>query len=238
MNSKVSNKTDDQIDIIRRAYDITVDNYFNGIEDEDQFPDEFENSERYRNFKETLQSYNCGSYEAEIKIFLNPEKSKRFLDIGSCANLINKKLFKWPSIYYGIDISPKLIQITQNFVKRNKLRIGGLFISEVTKMPFENNFFDICAIVGVLEYYNVHYIKRALKEVHRVLKPDNKMFIDMPNFHHPDCNTMIELEGYLGRTRKDVPTNEEFEIELKKLFAIEKIDNTKLMTGYFVRANK
>ena len=161
----------------------------------------------------------------------------KFLDVGSCANLICKKLHEWPSEYYGIDISSKLIKASQNFVKRNNINIGGLYVAEVAQMPFENNFFDICAVIGVLEYFDIEYIKKALKELHRVLRPQSKIVVDMPDFKHPDCSTMIELEGYLGRTRKNIPSNEEFEKEFKKLFSIERVDN-QIMRSYFARAKK
>lgn len=70
----------------------------------------------------------------------------KFLDVGSCANLITKELYKWPSEYYGIDISPKLIEATKNFVKKNSIKIGGLYEEEVSNMHFEDNFFDICGV--------------------------------------------------------------------------------------------
>ena len=153
------------------------------------------------------------------------------------CQLDNEKLHEWPSEYYGIDISPRLIKASQNFIKRNNIKIGGLYVAEVAKMPFGNNFFDICAVIGVLEYFDIAYIQKALQELHRVLKPQGKIVVDMPNFDHPDCNTMIELEGFLGRTSESVPSNEEFEAELKKLFSIERID-AQIMTSYFARAKK
>lgn len=223
------------IKIISEAYDKTVDNFNEGIEDEDLLPEEFKNSERYKRLKKIITSNPSGSADLPIYNYLNPKSGMKFLDVGSCANLICKKLHEWPSEYYGIDISLKLIKASQNFVKHNNIKIGGLYVAEVAKMPFGNNFFDICAVIGVLEYFDITYIKKALKELHRVLKPQGKIVVDMPNFNHPDCITMIELEGYLGRTRKNVPSNEGFEKEFKKLFSMEGVDN-QIMTSYFARA--
>lgn len=237
MTNNNSSRDEKQLKIISKAYDRTVDNYNDGIEDEDLLPEEFINSERYKRFKKNLEDCSCGSEDPKIFEFLAPGTGMRFLDVGSCANLICKKLHEWPSEYYGIDISPKLIKASQNFVKRNKIKIGGLYVAEVAQMPFENDFFDICAVIGVLEYFDIEYIKKALKELHRVLKPQSRVVVDMPNFDHPERSTMIELEGYLGRTRKDVPNNDEFEAELNILFSVEKIDS-QIMTSYFARANK
>lgn len=230
-------KSRDQINVLRKAYDQTVDNFEAGIEDEDLLPEEFKTSQRYQRLKDALTVDACGSDSLEIFRHLCPKKGMLFLDVGSCANLITKKLHEWPSTYFGIDISPKLIQTIQSFVKHNKITIGGLYVADAAELPFNDNFFDICAIVGVLEYFDIHYIKSALKEVHRVLKPQSKLFIDMPNPSHPDCATMIELEGYLGRTRTNVPTPGEFEVELDKFFSIEKIKRS-IMNGYFAKAKK
>jgi ubiquinone/menaquinone biosynthesis C-methylase UbiE len=237
MTAKRSSKTKDHLSVISKAYDMTVDNFNEGIEDEDLLPDEFKNSERYKRFKKIISSNPNRSEDSQIIEYLNPKKGMKFLDVGSCANLICKKLHEWPSKYYGIDISSKLIIASQNFVKRNNKKIGGLYVAEVAKMPFENNFFDICAVIGVLEYFDIFYIKKALKELHRVLKPQGKIVVDMPNFDHPDCKTMIEFEGYLGRTRSNVPSNEEFDNEFKKLFSVEKVDH-QIMTAYFARAKE
>ena len=238
MNKKFSKKADDQIEIIRNAYNRTVDNYNNGIEDENQLPDEFKNSEKYKHFKQTLKSLESGSTVSKIKKFLDPQKGKKLLDIGSGISFITNRLHQWPSVYYGIDISPKLIQVSQNIVDQNNIKIGGLFVAEAAKLPFENDFFDICRVVGVLEYYDIQYIIKVFSEIYRVLKPNSRMFVDTLNFNHPDCETMIEFEGFLGRTRKNVPGAREFEKELVKLFSIEEVDETFLMRGYFVKVMK
>jgi SAM-dependent methyltransferase len=226
------------VKVICEAYDKTVDNYNEGIEDEDLLPNEFKNSERYKRFKVTIASNRGTSEDPRIYDYLDPKKGMKFLDVGSCANLICKNLHKWPSTYYGIDISPKLIEVSQNFVKHNNIKIGGLYVAEVANMPFENNFFDICAVIRVLEYFDIVYIKKTLEELRRVLKPQGKIVVDMPNFNHPDCNTMIESEGYLGRTRKNVPSHEEFENELKKSLFIEYVDDSQIMISYFARVKE
>ena len=51
----------DPIKVISKAYDKTVDNYNEGIEDEDLLPEEFKNSERYKKFKKIITSNPSGS---------------------------------------------------------------------------------------------------------------------------------------------------------------------------------
>ncbi|MDH5683671.1 MAG: class I SAM-dependent methyltransferase, partial [candidate division WOR-3 bacterium] len=166
-----------QLDIIRRAYDKTVDYHKKGINPLTVVP------EKFKRFQTTYHS--CNSGQPAIKKYLKPKPGMRFLDVGSSANLANYRLDHWSATYYGIDISPELIKAMKNFVLRENIRIGGLYVADIAKMPFKNNFFDIAAAIGVLEYYDIAYIKKALKELNRVLKPEAKMVLDMPSLRHP-----------------------------------------------------
>jgi len=236
---KKTDKKGDPLEIIRRAYDKAVENFNKGIGDEDLLPDEFRVSERYRRLQEVLMTSGCrGSEDPKIRGYLDPKPGMRFLDVGSGANLIVRDLGKWPSTYFGIDISPKLVDASREFAKRNNIKIGGVYIADAAKIPFEDGYFDICAAIGVLEYYDIPYIRRALKEISRVLKPRAKIVVDMPNLNHPEIMTMVEFEGYLGRPRHHLPTNDEFEAELKRSYFIDEIDHSRIMTSYFARSGR
>lgn len=184
----------EQIKKIRRAYDRIVNNYRKGVRDVDLLPEKFKHSATFLTFQEA--HYVCNSGVADIKKFLHPKKGMNFLDVGSCVNLINYALYKWPSIYYGIDISKKLIEASQNYVLKNNIKIGGLFVAQVVKMPFQDNFFDIASCIGVLEYFDMKYISRSLRELYRVLKPSGKIVLDFPNLANPDTQIMIQFETY------------------------------------------
>jgi SAM-dependent methyltransferase len=234
--TKTQSKISRQLLAIRRAYDQTVLNFQNGISDLHLLPEEFKNSSKFKEFQKIKHA--CHSGNPQIKKFLNPKIGMKFLDIGSCANLINHKLYRWPSSYYGIDISEKLINTTKEFISRNRIKIGGLKVADVANIPFKNNFFDITSIIGVLEYFNITYIQRALKEIHRVVKPDGKIALDMPNLKHPHIQTMIKMESLLGRPRLALPSREQFEKRLSELFIIACVDDSSLMITYFLKNKK
>jgi len=222
-----------QLDKIRKAYDLTVEEFKKGTDLLDKLPQEFKNSERFKRFLASGKTSNSGSLE--YKEYLDPKAGMKFLDVGCSANLVNYKLYEWSSEYYGIDISSKLIEAMKSFVRKNDIQIGGLYVADVSKLPFEDKFFDIVAAIGVLEYFDINYIEKALIELHRVLKPSSKIVLDMPNLKHPDVETMFELEEYLGRPRKNVPQRKEFEEALTKSFLIEKVDDSCVMIKYFLR---
>ena len=228
--------TEEQVQIIKEAYDRTTEDYNKNISELDYLPVEFKNSERFKRFIKEVQS--CNSGESRIKEYLNPAEGMKYLDVGSCANLIGYKLHEWQSLYYGIDISHKLISVTNSFVLTNGIIIGGLLVAEISKIPLRNNYFDIATAIGVLEYYEIEYDMFALKELNRVVRQDGKLVIDMPNENHPDVKTMIEYENYLGRTRKVIPSRKKFIAALKRFFVIEDMDESQLMIKYFLRNKK
>ena len=225
-----------QLDRIRKAYDHTVDQHNKGIEPHVQLPEEFINSSDYKMFKENVGS-SCGSSSPDIKEWLQPKLGMQFLDVGCCANLANYRLDLWPSIYYGVDISPDLIASMKKFVAHEHLVIGGLWVADSSEFPFENSFFDIAAVIGVLEYYDLDYIKKALRELYRVMKPQAKMVLDIPNPDHPHVNTMYQLEKYLGRPNV-LKSRLSVEEILLSSFCIEHTDDSRVMIKYFVRRSK
>jgi SAM-dependent methyltransferase len=226
---------EEQLEIIRKAYDLTVEMYNKGINPMDNIPEEIKNSNGYESLIAARYLLNSGA--ADIKKYLNPGHGMCFLDAGCSANIANYRLDRWSSTYYGIDISPGLIQAMQNYVNRNKLNIGGLYVADVSKMPFENGFFDIAAMIGVLEYYTFEYLQQALLELNRVLKPASKVVLDIPNQDHPYVGDMVKIEKFLKRPNF-IHSRKIFEELLTKLFLIERIDDSQVMIKYFIRAIK
>jgi len=223
----------EQLQIIRDAYDDTVERYDKGLSDLDFLPDEFKKSAEFKRFRDLIST--CNSGDPNIKEYLEPRNGLRYLDVGSCLNLMGYDLYQWPSYYYGIDISQKLIRVINSFIKNNRIKIGGLLVAEVSNLPFGNSYFDIASAIGVLEYYEVAYIIQALKELNRILRRKGRLVVDMPNERHPDIKTMIEYESYLGRTRENIPSEDEFVDELKRFFIIDNVKDTQIMIQYFVR---
>jgi SAM-dependent methyltransferase len=234
---KVGTKFSRQVEKIRLAYDLTVEQYHKGIDPLEEVPEDFKNSPDFKAFMKEAEPSATGSNAPENKEYLDPQKSMRFLDAGCGANLARHEFYKWPSIFYGVDISSALINEMEKFVKRRGLQIGGFDVAEIISLPFENNFFDIAMLIGVLEYYSLGYTKKALEEMNRVLKPSAKLVVDIANLKHSHVDIMFKLEAYLKRPH--IPkSREDFEKILKPLFLIDKVDDSKVMLKYFVRNRK
>lgn len=226
---------DKQLSKIRKAYDLTVEQYEKGIDPLGNIPERIRNSMGYQSILRDRDKLNSAA--PDIKKYLNPKLGMRFLDGGCCANLANYRLDRWPSTYYGVDISPRLIRAMENFVARHNISVGGLYIADLSKLPFDDNFFDIASVIGVLEYCNLSYIRNALMELYRVLKPRAKMVLDIPNQKHPYVNDMMKLEKYLERPNI-LHSRSRFEHILTQHFSIDKVDDSQVMIKYFVRTSQ
>jgi SAM-dependent methyltransferase len=227
----------DQLQQISRAYDLTVKQHRDNIDPFENVPTEFKNSKEFKDFKKTIGSTATGSNAPENKEFLNPQIGMKFLDAGCCGNLFNYRFDKWRSVYYGIDISPALIDAMKSFATHHEISIGGLQVAELAVLPFDNDFFDIASVIGVLEYVDLNYCKAALRELNRVMKKGARMVIDIPNMEHPHVETMFKLEKYLER-----PNIQKSRLEFEKipapLFNIKKVDDKRVMLKYFVETKK
>jgi len=227
----------DQLQQVSNAYDLTVKQHREMIDPLANVPDEFRRSKEFRDFQQEAGPEVTGSNVPENKQFLDPKSGMKFLDAGCCANLANYRFDKWPSEYYGVDISPALVNAMKGFVTHDGISVGDLKVAELTDLPFGDDFFDIASVIGVLQYVDLNYCESALQELNRVLKNGSRMVVDIPNLGHAHVHTMFKLEEYLGRP--NIPkSRKEFEGILTPLFTIVKMDDSRVVLKYFVQTKK
>ena len=61
-------------------------------------------------------------------------------------------------------------------------------------------------------------------EAHRIIKPNGKFVLDIPNIESPTGRIMMLIEDYMGRPDKFDMLPQEFEDMLKNYFEIEETD--------------
>jgi SAM-dependent methyltransferase len=225
---------DDQIEKIRRAYNLTVTQHSDGTDPLSVVPKEFRESAELAEFFEQCDG-KTNSAADDIKSFLQPAAGMKYLDAGCSANLYNYRLHTWPSVYYGIDISEALIDAMRNHAGGLSLSVGELKVAEITSIPFPDKFFDIASLIGVLEYYTLEYAEASMREFHRVLKPEARLVLDIPNRDHRYFGVMERLEGYLQRPIR-FTGRVQFEKLLRSHFDIKREDDSSVMIKYFLQA--
>lgn len=92
-------------------------------------------------------------------------KNKKVLDVGCGFGKDLAYLEKKGAVVYGIDASPKMIELA----RKNNPNLKNLSVQTFEKTNFGNNFFDV-----MVSRYALHYaenLEKAFKELHRILKP-------------------------------------------------------------------
>ena len=136
----------------------------------DALPDDITGDPDYPAWKAEAdqQSYKSECRQ-EIKDYLSPEKGMKFIQLGCSLNLMCKGYDRWPSTYYGVDISRQTIRVLKNFARKNKVSVGALHCGSIHETPFEDSAFDIGECIGVLEYYERAFVLEAVREFYRIL---------------------------------------------------------------------
>ena len=220
------------IERIAASYDATIEAGNQGIDPYDQLPEAITSHPAYAVLR---QGGNCSSGNPAIRTFLDPKPDEKFLDLGCAANIINYRLHEWPCVYFGVDASPATIELLKRHTEARKIEIGGVHCARAERLPFPDLYFDLAACVGVLEYHPAEYAAAVLREAHRVLRPNARFYVDIPNLAHPGLPVMLLMEEHLGRPILLRVSREEFKRLLEGLFNIDQEDSSRVMAGYFLR---
>lgn len=108
---------------------------------------------------------------------LIPKDASKIIDIGfgsaqlEKSVLLAKKKIQW----FGVDISYKSVKRASILYPQGKFKTGN-----ITRLKYQNGFFDCAIALEVLEHIKPSLTFRALSEVHRVLKSNGVFIISVP----------------------------------------------------------
>lgn len=215
---------DSTLQSVAMSFDWTIQSGRRGINLYHTLPKSITNHPDYPQYLKNQSARDQDSGRKEIVEFLAPQRGMKFVDLGCCLNLIDNGYALWPSEYYGVDISSEVIQELEAFLKQNQLEVGGLYHCGIHQVPVPENFFDIGACIGSLEYFRSTYVGRSLREFHRILKPGARFVLDIPNLYSNEYRLSQKIESYLGRSDEFDLTVAEFEQLLQGCFTIVRRD--------------
>lgn len=228
-----------QLKQVEESYDKAIDFGRRGIDLYENLPDYITNDPNYPIFEKWKRGNTLSdSGRKEILDYLSPHSNMNFIDLGCCLNLMFRGYDKWDSTYYGVDISSKTIQLLNEVVSKKNLPIGELHYGSIHTTPFKDNYFDIGACIGVLEYFEKDFVTKAIIEAHRIIKPLGRFVLDIPNAESPMLRIMMSIEEYMGRPDKFDMSIQEFDYMLQDYFEIEKTEEVAAMIQYFLKCKK
>ncbi len=123
-----------------------------------------------------LQSRFLRAAQSKVISLLNIQPNVHFLDIGcgtgwavgQAANLV-----KGNGLFYGVDLSPKMIEkAKENFRGKDNFHF---LQANSESIPLDDNFFDI--IICTNSFHHYLHPDNALKEMRRLLKDGGKLYL-------------------------------------------------------------
>ena len=225
----------DQLKSIANSYDNSIDLGKQGIDSYSNLPSFITENPNYLIFLKMKEDENLSdSGNKDILSYLSPNENMNFIDLGCCLNLMFRGYSEWKSLYYGIDISPKTIDLLKEYTCRHSLHIGALYCCSMHRTPFEDSFFEIGACIGSIEYFEKNFVHSVINEIYRILKTEGKFVLDIPDVGSPEFKITAIIEEFLGRPDKFNMTIVDFEELLKSYFHIERKEKAGPMLQYYV----
>jgi cyclopropane fatty-acyl-phospholipid synthase-like methyltransferase len=185
------------------------------------------------------------TFKKKGKIFTTPQEDiprivklfkkhyvKKVLDLGCGSGRHLVYLAKHGFDVFGIDISKHGIKIAKTWLKKEGLK-ANLRISDIyKKLPYKNNFFDAIVTIQTLHHEKIEEIRKLIKEIERILKPNGLIFVTVLKYAPKKCIPKDKLELkfiaprtyiFLGGLDKNLPHYQFNRNILKKEFRNFKI---------------
>lgn len=102
---------------------------------------------------------------------------RKILDLGCGTGRHTIYLAKKGFSVYGIDIAKEGIKITKSWLSKENLQANLKIGSIYGKLPFPSNSFDAIISTKVVHHEKIQNIRKAIKEIERVLKPNGLIFV-------------------------------------------------------------
>jgi len=128
--------------------------------------------------------------------FLNP-KATSGLDIGCQRGQITERIEMNTGItFVGLEPNIKDVTALSRYVK--------IIQGYANELPFTDSTFDFVLMISVLEHIQPNELKDSLSEVHRVLKYDGFLLIQIPNMNFPiEVHSHLPFQQFLPTTLGD-----------------------------------
>lgn len=164
------------------------------------------------------------------KLITDNYRSGKILDIGCGSypfNLLNTKF----SEKYGLD---KFIDETyKDNLENGKINFLNFDLEKDSKLPFEDNFFDVVTMLAVFEHIEKDKLTSLITEIKRVLKKDGIYILTVPAYW---TDKLLRTLAKFGLVSKEEVEEHKDSYTHKKIFYYLNsagFNNKDIKAGYF-----
>lgn len=164
------------------------------------------------------------------KLIPDNYRSGKILDIGCGSypfNLLNTKF----SEKYGLD---KFIDETyKDNLENGKINFLNFDLEKDSKLPFEDNFFDVVTMLAVFEHIEKDKLTSLITEIKRVLKKDGIYILTVPAYW---TDKLLRTLAKFGLVSKEEVEEHKDSYTHKKIFYYLNsagFNNKDIKAGYF-----
>ena len=144
--------------------------------------------------------------------WLDPRENEWILDVACGSGTLSLKIAEKGCKVYGIDISEDAIKSAKRLAERAKIACT-FEVGNAENLPYADEYFDKIVCSSSLEHFKDEM--KALKEIHRVLKPNGRVVLTTDSFTYPISDELKEKHSQIHYV-----VNYYAEETLKKRFGI------------------
>ena len=117
--------------------------------------------------------YDINHYMHEFYPFKNC-KNKKILEIGCGGGIDSMEYSRNGGNVWATDLTDEAVEFTKGRIERNNFKNIKVEKVSVKDIPYEDNFFDIVHVMGIL--HHITDVDIGVKEILRVLKPGGSVY--------------------------------------------------------------
>ena len=127
--------------------------------------------------------------------WLDQKEGERILDIACGGGELSLKIAEKGCEIYGIDMSENAIKSAKRLAEREKI-MCEFEIGSAEDLPYPDGYFDKAICSSSLEHFKDDI--KALKEMHRVLKPNGTVVLTTDSFTYPIRDELKEKHSEIA----------------------------------------